>query len=560
MKKSYLLAIVFLLTGCNNPTDNQETLSAQDSEVLPSSDDVTRASSNGFYTTEGIAVRNSGIGPETWYGSTTPYVPFMVQYADNEVAVPNAIIRVNWSKVEDENGYHFEKVFDDCFMQAFAKKQKVCLGIFPLDSKSYNTIKITTQYKGKQREAYIGYPEYIHNQLMESDEYRPRLYQNSDGSITDDNKPLYFAPDLRNPIVYEKYRNLLVAFRNYLDQELVYMGRTLCRRMLVREIQMRYWGYFGEGVYNYIGPNRDEVTIESDLDPEFDMESAADLIRWGQMFTEIFPDIRLIAPSNIFWQTGSYAEFQYWLATASNEVGEFGLFYDMWGEDSLTPIASTNTVWNGMELRPILLEKWKKAPIGGEPWTHLPTANFTPYSTIPEQVRLVRPTKFLAGNLTIGEEEGNTTRWSVSNTEKQIFRNAYSVMGFRIIARDPDYIRISRGHIQTALYVQNIGQNPVYEPWDIYYVFRDSVRKTEKLVKKSSFDIRTLMPSDDTDDVLKVRNDWTAIRDEFTDIPSGTYQVYLRISDPDGIVPNMRLAQDGYDRNGEYYLMTIRNY
>ena len=561
MRKLYFISFLALLAACSCEGLHEDVLfQEEDEEDERIGSGETRAATINFYTTKGISVRNSGIGPETWYGSTTPYVPYMVKFSDGESKVANSLIRLHWSDVEDENGYHFEEAFDNCFMQAYFNKQKICLGIFPLDSYRGNDVEVNAEYKGRQYKALIGYPKYIHNQLMKSEQYRPRLYQNFDGSITDRNAPLYYAPDLRNPIVKEKYHNLLTAFRAYLDKELVFDGKRLCRRMLVREIQMRYWGCYGEGLYNYIGPNREYVTITADSNPEFDMETSADLIEWGHMFTEIFPDIRLIAPSNIFWQTGGYAEFQYWLATASNDVGEFGLFYDMWGEDSMTAIAETATVWNGQKLKDILKNKWRKAPIGGETWMHLPEADYIPYSTIPEQFELIRPARLLAGNLTLGDEAGNTTHWRVSDTEFKIFKDAYSMMGFRIIANDADYTLVERGHFRVVLFIQNIGRNPVYEPWDIYFVLRNPTTKKEEFAVKSSFDIRTLMPSDNANDVLKVRKDWTDVRAEFTNIPKGKYEVYLRICDPDGIVPNMRLAQDGYNENGEYFVMTVVNY
>lgn len=66
------------------------------------------------------------------------------------------------------------------------------------------------------------------------------------------------------------------------------------------------------------------------------------------------------------------------------------------------------------------------------------------------------------------------------------------------------------------------------------------------------------MPSEDPNEVLHVRDDgWVQVEDEISNIPHGMYDIYLKISDPDEIVPNMRLSQPGYDDNGEYYLDTI---
>lgn len=511
-----------------------------------------------YYTENGISIKNSGMGAETWWGGTNDYVPFMIEYPnveDSKTAF-NSMIRVAWADVEDENGYHFEKKFDDCLFYAYKNKVKVCIGIFPMDSHSYNTVKVSAQYKGKERDAFIGYPKYIHEQLMIAEKYRPRLYQNKDGSITDDTAPLYFAPDLRNPYLYKKYRDLIIAFRRYLDEEVVVDGRKMCRRLLIREIQMRHWGYYGEGLYQYLGPNRETIKDIS----EFDMESSDDLIKWGEIYTEVFPDIRLIAASNGMWQL-LWNKYQYWLATSRNEYGEFGLFYDMWGENTMTALVSSPIVWNGIKLSEILMNKWRKAPIGGEPWTHFPSEGYTPYSTLIKQVKLTRPVKFLAGNLTLGNEPGNTTHWKVTEHESQIFKSAYSMMGFRIIVKNPDYSYLNTGHIRTAFWIQNIGLNPVYEPWDLCYVFRDHKSQKEVAIRKSSHDIRDLMPTEDPENVLKIReNEWSYVREEFFDIPKGRLDVYLKIADPDSIVPNMRLSQPGYNENGEYLIMTISNY
>lgn len=556
--KTWLLAVLQLsLTASCDRNTLQENTGSRYADFDLSGETVTQVKNATFYTTKGITVKNSGAGPEAW-SATNQYVPLLVRYADGGTTVANAMVRLRWAKVEDESGYHFERELDNYFLSAYRNKQKVCLGIFPLDSWTSNDVAVTASYNGQQRVAYIGYPKYIHQLLMQQDKYRPRLYQNYDGTITDASGPLYYAPDLRNPLLRTKYQQLLQAFRRYLDEELEVDGKKLCRRMLVREIQMRYWGYFGEGLYNYLGSNRGTVTITSDADPRSDMETSADLIAWGKMFVETFPDIRLVAPSNIFWQTQAYNEFQYWLATGTNQCGEFGLFYDMWGDDTLTPIASTSTVWNGQSLRPLLLNKWRKAPIGGEPGLHKPTASFKPYSTLADQLKLARPAKILVGDIT-GSDGATVARSTIGSTESQIFKDAYSLMGFRIIAANPVWSSVQRGKVKVLFYMQNIGLTPVYEPWDIYYVFRSASTNQEVFTRKSHYDIRQLMPPDNPDDVLNVRDAaWVPVSDDLPDVPAGSYKVYLRIVDPDGIVPNMRLSQPGYDANGEYFMMNVK--
>ena len=290
------------------------------------------------------------------------------------------------------------------------------------------------------------------------------------------------------------------------------------------------------------------------------MELSSDLIKYGKIYTEVFPDIRLVAPVLGMWDTTVLHEYQFWLATASNNCGEFGLFCDSWGDNGDTAIGSSVIVWNGIRLRDILMNKWRNAPIGGEPRPLFPTENFIPYSTIVKQVKLVRPAKIMSSNLTTGNEAGNTSHWAATEHEGDLFKIAYSMMGFRIILRN---IRcntsgILRREAKFTYELQNIGLTPVYEPWDIYYVFRDRKTNKEITMRKSSFDIRNLMPSDDANDVLQIRSDgWLEIEDEFNDIPRGMYDVYLRISDPDKIVPNMRLSQPGYNENGEYFIDSI---
>lgn len=555
----FIILFVLLLTaisGCSqdlieNPLENEITSSI-----------ATRAvSSNDFYTDYGISIKNSGTGPETYYGGTTEYYEAMVEYYnddENKRTSPNSVIRINWAKVEDENGYHFEEILDQYFIRSYKYKQKICLAIFPIDYLMYNTIPTTAEYRGKLRKAYIGYPLYIHQQLMQSTDYRPRLYQNYDGSITDENSPLYYAPDLRNPIIYEKYRDLMVAFRKYIDEEVEFEGRKLCRKQLIREIQIRFWGFYGEGYYPYLGDNRETITDIS----EYDAERSEDLLRWGKIYLDIFPDIRLVAPTIGMWASELLCEYQYWLATASNQCGEFGLFIDSWGDNGKTAIYSSTIEWNGQKLTDILKDKWKVAPIGGEPMPVVPKSGAAlPYSKIVEQVKLVRPVKFAAANLTTGYESNNSTHWKATEEkEGALFKEAYSIMGYRIIQDDIscDVRDIFNRIIQLKYKLQNIGLTPVYEPWDICYVFRDTRNHEKKFIYKSSFDIRRIMPSEDPNEVLHVRDDgWVQVEDEISNIPHGMYDIYLKISDPDEIVPNMRLSQPGYDDNGEYYLDTI---
>ena len=96
MRKLYFISFLALLAACSCEGLHEDVLfQEEDEEDERIGSGETRAATINFYTTKGISVRNSGIGPETWYGSTTPYVPYMVKFSDGESKVANSLIRLH---------------------------------------------------------------------------------------------------------------------------------------------------------------------------------------------------------------------------------------------------------------------------------------------------------------------------------------------------------------------------------------------------------------------------------------------------------------------------------
>ena len=61
------------------------------------------------------------------------------------------------------------------------------------------------------------------------------------------NKQKHWEPNFENPYFFERYNALLKAFAEYLERPISADGKTVPRKKLVRCIEMRHFGFWGEG-------------------------------------------------------------------------------------------------------------------------------------------------------------------------------------------------------------------------------------------------------------------------------------------------------------------------
>ena len=227
------------------------------------------------------------------------------------------------------------------------------------------------------------------------------------------------------------------------------------------------------------------------------------------------------------------AEISYYLATASNDAGEFGIRRDNWGATESwynEGIWENNTVsYSGVQLKDLIMNKWKTAPITGEPCCN------SGYASLPSQVKKYHVTSFGNGN------------YGTAVTGSNVI-TASKLAGARIILTQGN-ITTANDELNVTLNWQNTGVAPVYKNWIISYELKNSL-DTTVWTDNSGFSLKLFLP----------RPGSTAHTDKFIlpkTLPPGPYKLNLIIRDPVGYRPPFPLGIAGRNADGSYTLTTV---
>lgn len=484
---------------------------------------------------EAGAIQNAGAGNEIWNGGAsngeTRLIDFSVKVSDFAV---NSMIRLTWKDYESAQGvYHFDKMdkyFDNCVKY----NQKVNLAVF-VTSNSYLETRIVDG-------ALCSYPEYVHNAMQASS------FKDVKFSYPGKNKECW-EPNFQSDYFYERYDALLKAFSDYLKTPVTYRGRQVPREKFVRLIEMRYFGYWGEGAYH------------SELIPS----NSECLIRFADSFIQNFPDTWICVPTNGMGYSSSYSsslipfkrDYHFYLLTARNNRGLLGIFRDNWGADEnnfLNIYHSANKYEkDGKKMYELIRDRWKYAPLVGEPMQVAPKEGFQPYSGLLEQVEYMHPVVIRNCNVSDGSSSTNPTSYSTFNDPQALenFRKMYAIIGFRYLFTSANIVR-KNGSLEISIDWLNIGLTPTYDKWNIRYFIKDE-SGNEIWSGLSTLDLRTIFPDEGTPPGEVNEGKATSHTDSFQDVPEGG-SLYLEIIDPDGISPNMALSIKGRTPEGAYLL------
>jgi hypothetical protein len=478
------------------------------------------------------SIQNAGSGTEIWRGGPdngeSRLVKYAVRVSDYSV---NSMIRISWCDYETEKGEYLFAKLDEHFEHCIRYGQKLNIGCFVTSANHGLTID----------DGLCAYPAYVH-EAFQSSERKDIKYTSSRGSIT------RWEPNFENDYFFERYDALLAAFAEYLEGSLTIDGRTIQRRKLVRHIEMRHFGWWGEGAYpKQLVPSNSEY-----------------LIRFADAFAGHFPDIRLLAPTNgmvyIPATYGTIEDYHFHLLTARNNVGLFGIFRDNWGwDENLSYVQalfydSNKFEKDGVKLYELIRDRWKSAPLTGEPLQALPKEGFRPYSHLLDQVTYLHPVVIRNCNVSSGTKSYvNPTGYNVFDDPQAIadFHRMYALIGFRYLFTAA---RIVRQDTNLAISVDwlNIGLTPTYDRWQIRYVIKDDAGK-EIWTGNSALDLRTVFPNEKTLPGIVNADAATTHTDRFPNVPKTGTQA-LQIVDPDGISPPMALSIKGRTEDGTYLL------
>ena len=477
------------------------------------------------------AIQNAGVGTEIWNGGPSNGVTELVKYAvrvsDHAV---NSMIRPSWADYEAKEGAYLFQKMDKHFECCIQYGQKLDIGCF-----------VTSAGQGAMiDDARCSYPPYVHEALQRSSQQDSKVVSFWD-------KKLRWEPNFENPYFFARYDALLKAFAQYLEQPLTFAGKTVQRKRLIRYMEMRHFGFWGEGAYP-----KQLVPPESD-----------GLIRFARAYLEHFPQIRLLVPTNgMVYLPATYdpiKDYHFFLLSARNDAGLCGIFRDNWGWDERSSYyqklyyAANQYEKDGVKLYELLRDRWKSAPVVGEPGRTGPKGDFRPYSCLLDQVKYLHPTVIRNCNVSMGASIFNPTGYSILQDPEALaqFHGAYALMGFRYLFTGA---RVTRppGRLEVAIDWLNIGLTPTYDRWKIRYILVDAAGK-ESWSGFSTLDLRTVFPVEGIPaGVVDTRRAKTH-SDAFADVPDHG-RLYLQIIDPDAVSPPMALSIHGRTTRGDYAL------
>lgn len=482
--------------------------------------------------TEGY-LPNPDNGITDWLVLTDERHKKMINSIFDEFVVGDIYDRYYWSDIYDEESgtYNFSRI-ENQIKNAIDRKCRVQIGaFFNLYPGPYgNYVEEDSRY------IYYCFPKFVFDLGYNSEKFPFKLI---DYGNTLNGKPVFNAViDWRNDDVRNAYDMALGEFSDFLNGE--YNG--IKYRDVVSQIQIRFWGKWGEG-------NNPEL-IANYAD---DLEDSDTMISVVDMYIKHFPDVRLIAPTDGKYGTYAdvgYGEWQKYYFEAKNDVGYFGFFNDHIGREQSHTGVTKNLC--GINPYQLLLERYTLAPMTGETYNNGEHDKF-----YPPCLYLLNDTKAF---------HFSTIRWSNFSGQNRtpsyaycgvqnMFKSAFDMMGYRIFYI-PICSYIQNGNIRVKILFGNIGLTKVYESyWNAQVVIRNSSGDIIDTIT-DIIDITNILPMENP--LVPAWKDCTQCEVQKackTGVDYSDCIFSLRVIDSVGISANMYLSNVGRDENGEYPLM-----
>lgn len=278
--------------------------------------------------------------------------------------------------------------------------------------------------------------------------------------------------------------------------------------------EIRGYGRYGE--WNMWGDSRPKT-------------SEAALLRIINAVKNTFKDIWLLTLTDGYvpgQDNDCTPNVSYLLMTGRNEKGKFGARKDHMGSiyfpNEDWKYNGNSTVVNGVKLGDVFRDGWKESPYIGEP----ALGNSNGYAYMDDDI-----TKYhfsVVGN-------GNYGGVTASNIVA-----ANKVCGYRMTLTGGS-ITTNTGLLGVTLNWSNTGNAPVYEDFEVQFELRQGTNIVRTL--KSTFTPTMFLPGT------------KQVADTFTGLPSGTYELRLKIINPSGY-RTLPLSINGRQSDGTYILKT----
>jgi ribosomal protein L14 len=444
-------------------------------------------------------------GTTDWDNINVPLIP-----AGNAASM-NSYQRFVWGQIETAQGVYSFTDFDGYVNRAIAKGQMFSFGVMAMCS----SCDMMPTY---------GYPTYVHN-LMAA-ESQPDWHYSGNGYDL-------WVPNWNSPSYQSRYAALLNALAAHINSS-SYNGVPY--KNVIYYVDIRGYGDFGEWhTYPWVGTEpAGRAATETSLETIVNANKSA------------FPNNQLIIPMGAFDTDPGHssrlpAQFGYYVLTTSNNYGQIGWRRDNYGDPQYNSwLTASPGSYNGNQFTPLILNKYKYAPIGGEPNNGLDAVSTcgSPYCDLLNEVTSFHVSSFGNGN------------YPGLNTSNSAFvaniLGAAKTSGYRLVLTGGSISStLSSGSaFNITLNWQNIGIAPVYENWNVVYELRDASGKVA-WTGNSAFVPRLFEPGAAT-----------PASDNFTlgTVTAGTYNMYLIVRDPVGYKKPLPLAVSGRNADGSYLL------
>ena len=265
-------------------------------------------------------------GTTNWDDKYVPKVP-----AGNSTPM-NYYTRFNWKDIESDNtqGSYNWTVFDNFVHQAIDNGAMYSFGVMPMCS-GCGTFGVI--------------PTYLHN-LMQQESTKDWQYSGQ------------WIPNWNSPGWQGRWAALVKAVADHINST-TYKG--VAYKDALWYVDVRGYGDFGEWhTYPWIGST-----------PSGAVATSASLKSIVEAVKTAFPNNQLVIPMGAFdtdHDSKLPADFCYYALTTKNNFGEIGWRRDNIGDDGYNSWLSGNPgTYNGQKFSDLIMNKWKVAPIGGEP-------------------------------------------------------------------------------------------------------------------------------------------------------------------------------------------------
>ena len=454
-------------------------------------------------------LRRPGTGLEFWIYQSVVRVPLAASPENNEM---DRYDRFEWRSFErGAQGVYDWSEFDASIRTAIDRGQKFAFGIM-------NTCGGCSDFEMNIDGATIkSFPTYVYNTLRT----QPNgVWRASDGN---------WIPNYNNAFFIQRWNAMLMALANHIANS-TYNGVPYSR--VIRYIDIR-----GVGEYNewHFYPWKDEmpepVSINS-YKAYIDGHVAA------------FPNFQLVILSDGMdpqgW-SGTPPEVIHYLLTSRNNKGPFGWRRDNWGHNQpwySAKLENNPAVFNGIQLRTLIMDRWRTSPIVGEPLQCCTMdGGGALYYDMPRQAAFYHMNSIGNGNL---EGQGD---WGTNEN----MRLAAKTMGFRLTLNGA---YVPQNMVKSTVTNVNVdwaneGVSPTYENWDVMYELRNPANNQVVWSTMSVFKPYLFLPGTQT------------ARDQFSipaSVPNGVYNLHLVVRDPQAYRRPMPLFIRNVQADGSYIL------